>query len=56
VHSKTPERQRPFSEVQDQVAADYQRERQEQAAQDMLNRILEEQEVEIYANKLLGHP
>ena len=56
VHSKTPERQRPFSEVKEQVDADYRRERQEQAAQDMLNRILEEQEVEIYADKLLRRP
>ena len=56
VHDMTPERQRPFSEVKEQVAADYQRERQEQAAQDLLNRTLEEQEVEIYADKLLKRP
>jgi len=56
VHDKTPERQRSFSEVKEQVSADYQRERQEQAAQDMLNRILEEQEVEIYTDKVLRRP
>jgi len=53
VHDRTPERQRPFSEVKEQVEADYSRERQEQAAQDLLNRTLEEQQVEIYADKLL---
>jgi tetratricopeptide (TPR) repeat protein len=52
VHDKTPERQRGFSEVSEQVEADYRRERQEQAAQDLLNRTLEEQEVEIYTDKL----
>jgi tetratricopeptide (TPR) repeat protein len=53
VHDRTPERQRPFPEVKEQVEADYRRERQEQAAQDLLNRTLEEQQVEIYADKLL---
>ena len=53
VHDRTAERQRPFSEVKEQVEADYRRERQEQAAQDLLNRTLEEQEVEIYADQLL---
>ena len=53
VHDRTPERQRPFTEVKEQVEADYRRERQEQAAQDLLNRTLEEQQVEIYADKLL---
>jgi len=53
IHSRTPERQRPFSEVKQQVEADYRRERQEQAAQDLLNRTLEEQAVEIYADELL---
>jgi parvulin-like peptidyl-prolyl isomerase len=53
VHARTPERQREFSEVKDQVEADYRRERQEQAAQDLLNRTLEEQEVVIYTDKLL---
>jgi tetratricopeptide (TPR) repeat protein len=53
VHERTPERQREFSEVKEQVEADYRRERQEQAAQDLLDRTLEEQEVEIYADKLL---
>ncbi len=53
VHDRTPERQRPFSEVKERVEADYRRERQEQAAQDLLNRTLEEQEVEIYVDKLL---
>ena len=54
VHSRTSERQRPFSEVKQQVEADYRRERQEQAAQDLLNRTLEEQAVEIYADELLN--
>lgn len=54
VHSRTPERQRPFAEVKQQVEADYRRERQEQAAQDLLNRTLEEQAVEIYADELLN--
>ena len=54
VHSRTTERQRPFSEVKQQVEADYRRERQEQAAQDLLNRTLEEQAVEIYADELLN--
>ncbi len=53
IHGRTPERQRPFSEVKQQVEADYRRERQEQAAQDLLNRTLEEQAVEIYADELL---
>ncbi len=53
VHGRTPERQRPFSEVKQQVEADYRRERQEQAAQDLLNRTLEEQAVEIYTDELL---
>lgn len=53
VHERTPERQRSFSEVKDQVETDYRQERQEQAAQDLLNRTLEEQEVEIYTDKLL---
>lgn len=53
VHARTPERQREFSEVKDQVEADYRRERQEQAAQDLLDRTLEEQEVVIYTDKLL---
>jgi len=53
VHSRTPERQKPFSEVKEQVEADYRRERQEQAAQDLLNKTLEEQAVEIYADKIL---
>jgi parvulin-like peptidyl-prolyl isomerase len=52
IHDKTPERQRPFSEVKQQVEADYLQERQEQAAQDLLNRTLEEQEVEIYTDNL----
>ena len=56
VHGRTPERQRPFSEVKQQVEADYRRERQEQAAQDLLNRTLEEQAVEIYTGELLEKP
>ena len=56
VHGRTQERQRPFSEAKEQVEADYRRERQEQAAQDLLNRTLEEQEVEIYTGSLLRKP
>ena len=52
VHNRKPGRQKEFSEVAEQVEADYLRERQEQAAQDLLNRTLEEQEVEIYVDKL----
>ncbi len=53
VHDRTQERQKPFPEVKEQVEADYRRERQEQAAQELLNRTLEEQQVEIYADELL---
>ncbi|MBD3183931.1 hypothetical protein GF312_16725 [Candidatus Poribacteria bacterium] len=53
VHDKTPERQRSFSEVKDMVESDYSRERQEQAMQDLLNRTLEEREVEIYTDSIL---
>ena len=56
VHGRTPERQRPFSEVKQKVESDYRRERQEQAGQDLLNRTLEEQAVEIYTDGLLKMP
>lgn len=56
VHNRTQERQRPYTEVKQQVEADYRRERQEQAAQDLLNKTLEEQAVEIYSDELLRRP
>jgi len=51
VRDRKPERQKEFSEVKDQVEFDYRSFREQQAAQALLERTLEQQEVEIYYDK-----
>ena len=48
VRDRKPEIQKPFASVKKQVEFDYRRFREEQAAQALLERTLEQQEVEIY--------
>jgi parvulin-like peptidyl-prolyl isomerase len=52
VRDRKPEHQKEFSEIKDQVEFDYHNFREQQATQALLERTLEQQEVEIYYDRL----
>ena len=47
INEKEPQREQAFEEVKDQVESQYRREKEQQIVQSLLDKALEQQEVEI---------